>query len=111
MTLKRKAEMKRTRIKRREPKRIWDKAREKLEREGCCRLCGCTRDLQAAHTIPKAMSDVRIEGPKGGVYLLVPEDATVPLCGDFGEGCHGLHDRHEVDLLPVLTLAEQVFAV
>jgi hypothetical protein len=37
----------------------------------------------------------------------VLEDRIVPLCG----ACHREYDAHELDLLPSLTLAEQVQAV
>jgi hypothetical protein len=35
-------------------------------------------------------------------------DNVVPLCGDV---CHPAYDRHELDLLPYLTLPEQLAAV
>lgn len=37
-------------------------------------------------------------------------DNVVPLCGG-PDGCHGAYDRHELDLLPYLTLPEQIAAV
>lgn len=111
MTLQRREPLKRTRMKRSQPRCSWQAAIRKLEREGACRVCGCTTDVQAAHTVSRQLQDVEVEGPRGGRYLLVKEDAVVPLCGDFGNGCHGKYDRRELDLLPYLFLAEQINAV
>lgn len=88
------------------PKRLWHLAREKVEFEGCCRLCGQTGDLQAAHVLGREH-----DRKDGGRVLIVNPDRIVPLGGDFGCDCHGKYDRHEVDLLPALTLAEELQAV
>lgn len=83
-------------------RRDWLEAVRKIEREGCCRVCGSVEMLQAAHTIGRARQDIR-EGSK----VIVKGDAVVPLC----EPCHRAYDAREVDLLPYLHLHEQVFAV
>ncbi len=92
-------------------RRDWSAARAKLEREGKCRVCGTTRDLQCSHTIGRKYQDVPVVGPRGGKVWLVKEDAVVPLCGPTPQGCHGKYDRRELDLLPYLSVEEQVYAV
>jgi hypothetical protein len=99
--------MKRNRIKQSEPRRDWSAARAKVDAEGCCRVCGSTEDLQAAHTIGRAKQDVEVSGPRGGKVLKVLADATVPLCGEH----HRLFDSRRLDLLPYLKLPEQLNAV
>ena len=89
-------------------RRDWtSEAIPKVEREGCCRVCGSSENLEAAHTIGRRWQDERVEGPRGGTYLLVKADAVVALCLHH----HKLYDARKLDLLPYLYLPEQVFAV
>jgi hypothetical protein len=102
--------------KRSQPKRDWTEARAKVEREGSCRLCGSTVDLEAAHLIgrkcdfypPMDSMDDWDEVPRllRGLLTVRP-GRIVPLC----ELCHGAYDRHEVDLLPVVDKREAAQAV
>lgn len=88
-------------IKRGQPRRIWEDARAKLNAEGACRLCGSERALQAAHVIGRIHDEPR------GKLLYVKPERIIPLCPRD----HAAYDRHEADILPVLTTAEQVQAV
>lgn len=79
-------------------------ARQKVEDEGQCRVCGApARQCDAAHLWDKSLGGGGFKDP----------DLIVPLCAAIkgGAGCHGLYDAHELDLLPYLTLAEQVALV
>ena len=81
-------------------RRNWKEARAKVDAEnGRCRVCGAP-NAEAAHVIPRSLAP--------GVGNNMSADNIVPLCGDQ---CHPAYDRHELDLLPYLTLAEQVAAV
>lgn len=94
------------------PKRVWNDALDKVEAEGECRVCGATDYIEAAHVVSRKAADVEMVGPKGGRYLYVKPDAVVPLCGPFSaNNCHGTHDGRELDLLPYLTVEEQLCAV
>ncbi len=88
-------------------RRDWRRALRKVNQEGQCRVCKSQVNLQAAHTISRRLQDVEIEGPRGGIMLLVKADAIVPLC----EQHHLEYDARELDLLPYLFLHEQVYAV
>lgn len=94
------------------PKRDWTQARAKVEREGRCRYCksreGTNGELQAAHVIGREHDrpPKHVLGDRPAVWLVF-EQRTVPLC----PFCHDAYDAHEIDLLPVLTLEEQVQAV
>ena len=80
-------------------KRDWTAARDKVEREGVCRVCGTgSLKLDAAHVIPRSLN------PTDGAML---EESIVPLC----RACHTATDSHELDLLPYLTVEEQAAAV
>jgi 5-methylcytosine-specific restriction endonuclease McrA len=105
--LESKTGLKRSRIKSREPRRDWTEAITKVQEEGRCRVCGASENLEAAHVIPRAKSDERVTGPRGGEVLRVPRDAVVPLCREH----HGDYDAHRLDLLPFLFVPEQIFAV
>ncbi len=86
--------------------------RDKVDAEGECRYCGGNKDLEMAHTIGKAEQDLETVGPRGGRGKYVPEAAVIPLCGGFTENnCHYRYDCHEIDILPVLYLAEELNAV
>lgn len=78
--------------------RDWAQMREKVDREGACRigggLCG---PPEAAHIIPR--SRVRYGGEG--------RDNCVPLCRRH----HTLYDADDLDILPYLTREEQAYAV
>lgn len=79
-------------------KRDWRAARDKCAREGRCRVCGSTQLLDVAHLIPRS----RVGPPDG-------EDPrnVIPLC----RLCHmQSHNGTGIDLLPLLSLAEQGYA-
>lgn len=80
-------------------------ARAKVEHEGGCRVCGAAAALcDAAHIWDRSLGGPGFDDP----------DAVVPLCslakGSLS-GHHDAYDRHELDLLPYLTTAEQVALV
>lgn len=78
--------------------------RQKVEDEGCCRVCGApASQCDAAHLWDRSL------GSKG----FEETDLIVPLCAQIkgGHGCHGLYDAHQLNLLPYLTLREQVALV
>jgi hypothetical protein len=81
-----------------------NRARRKVEDEGQCRNCGLpARYCDAAHTFDRSLSRSGFDDP----------DLIVPLCSGIrgGLGCHGLYDSHQLDLLPLLTIEEQVALV
>ena len=81
-------------------RRNWKEARQKVEREGFrCRVCRSSFQVEAAHVIPRSLAP--------GVGTNMGADNIVPLCRD----CHIEYDQHRLDLLPALTLPEQVAAV
>ena len=80
-------------------RRDWREARAKVEYEsGRCRVCYAP-NADAAHVIPRSLAP--------GVGNNMRADNIVPLCRD----CHTEYDQHRLDLLPYLTLPEQVAAV
>lgn len=99
------------------PKRDWTAARAKVTGEEVCRLGraggDCQGQLEAAHTIGRSCD--RPWTPPDGfdptvddTYdLWVNPQAIVPLCRRH----HKLYDAHGIDLLPVLTIDEQLRAV
>ena len=80
-------------------RRDWTAARAKVEADnhGRCRVCRAA-GVDAAHVIPRSINPT--EANMGA-------DAVVGLC----RRCHTLVDSHQLDLLPYLTLDEQVHAV
>jgi hypothetical protein len=90
--------LKRTSPRRSQPRRDWTGARAKVENEACCRRCGGTYRLEAAHVIGR-------EVDRDAAYVVLAV-RIVPLCNY----CHGAYDRHEIDLLPHLRLEEQIAA-
>lgn len=115
-----------------QPKRDWTDARAKVDAEGQCRVCRCKdRPLQAAHVSGRRYDEhlecgicegtgVRRDGERcrrcaGSGWskaLYVNPDRIVPLCEHMTEdGCHSLYDAKKIDLLPYLTIDEQVQAV
>lgn len=79
--------------------------RRKVEDEGACRVCGTgpASKLDAAHTWDRSLGGKGFDDP----------DLIVPLCSQIkgGLGCHDLYDAHQLDLLPYLTLNEQLALV
>lgn len=102
-------------MKRRQTKRDWSEALDKVEEEGRCRACsvpagsyidGFPVQLEAAHVIGRKYDEVEI-GPRGGKTLVVKRESVIPLCN----ACHLQYDAHRLDLLPFLFLPEQIEAV
>ena len=88
------------RLMKRSKRRDWTDPRAKVDAEGKCRVCARAGiKLDAAHLIPRS----RVSAGAGEHV-----DNIVPLCA---ERCHPAFDRHELDLLPFLTLGEQGKAV
>jgi len=79
-------------------RRDWTAARAKVEADnhGRCRVCR-TAGVDAAHIIPRSINPT--EANMGA-------EAVVGLC----RRCHTKYDSHQLDLLPHLTLDEQVHA-
>jgi hypothetical protein len=77
-------------------KRDWSYARSKVEAEGVCRFCGSPGPLDPAHVVPRSA---------GGD---MDARAIVPLCR---ARCHPAYDGGRLELLPVLTRAEEIHAV
>lgn len=86
--------------------RYWDGAREKVRREGRCRLCPEVYALEAAHTLARKY-DEATELEDGTWAIFVDPDDVVPLC----PSCHHAYDHRRVSLLEVLTYREQAAAV
>jgi len=86
--------------------RDWKDARAKVDREGCCRVCLSTVDVQAAHVVGRR-NDETVIGRRGGRRKMVRDVDVVPLC----PSCHGMYDARDLDLLPYLTWEEQAAAV
>ena len=85
-----------------QPRRDWSAARAKVEAEGVCRVCR-RPNPEAAHVTGR-----KHDKPKaGGKTLYVKPESVVALCGQH----HRAYDAHELDLLPYLTLDEQLQAV
>lgn len=81
--------------------RDWTDAREKVDGEGHCRVCGRAGvKLDAAHIIPRS----RMGAGMGGEH----PDNIVPLCH---ERCHPAYDSGPLDLLAYLTIGEEAQAV
>ena len=90
----------------------WADAIHKLENEGACRVCSMHGEdtngpLEAAHSINQAAQDVILTGPRGGQYMYVQPDAVVPLCSMH----HRRYDARGLDLLPYMSVPEQINAV
>ncbi len=109
MVLQRKTE-----LKRKQPRRIWSEALDKLQDEQRCRVCraapgtiidGSPVVLECAHTVGREHDPVEA-GPRGGEVRVVKREATVPLCRDD----HRAFDEHRLDLLPYLSRREEVYA-
>ncbi len=79
-------------------RRDWSLANAK--REGGCRVCG-KHPAELAHVINRARDERR------GDVATVHPDSVAPLCKDH----HRRYDARRLDLLPYLTVEEQVRAV
>ena len=79
--------------------RNWADARRKVDESGArCRVCRTSNGpIDAAHIIPRSLA------PNAGEHA----DAICELC----RKCHVDYDSHRLDLLPYLSLAEQLSAV
>lgn len=103
--------VKKPRPPRRQPERLWDKARAKVADERACRFCGTrlnAEHLHACHVIGRdrdAFDPVTRE-PREQPWVVEP-DRIVPGCS----GCHVAYDMNEIDLLGKLTLEEELQAV
>lgn len=91
-----------------EPRRDWDAAIAKRDAEGCCRVCGATTNLEAAHVMGREHDEPAHPGSR--VLYVAPARIFV-LCGPFPAGCHGDFDHHRLDVLHLLTADEQAQAV
>ena len=70
-----------------------------------CRACGRNGHLEAAHVIGREHDDRNIVG-KTRLILVLP-DRIIPLC----RTCHESQHRNELEMVPLLSRAEQVQAV
>ena len=97
-------------------KRDWSLARAKCDAEPGCRNCGFPR-VEAAHIIgrehdgkePLCASAWEVHY---GIWSpgLVVSERILPLCRECHQGPNGVHAKR-LDLLPLLTLDEQLQAV
>lgn len=116
-------------MKRSQPRRDWTAAREKVEREGRCRIemrlvygitGTCAGPLEAAHIIGRECDeyvaawaiemetlDVSQRPKTAYATWRVDPDRIVPLCHKH----HRAYDDHELDLLGYLTPEEEAQAV
>jgi hypothetical protein len=90
----------------RKVERYWDGAREKVRREGRCRLCPEVYGLQFAHTIGR-VHDEKVQLEDGTFAIFVDPFDGIPLCPQ----CHQDYDHRRVSILEVMTLEEQAAAV
>lgn len=79
-------------------RRDWAAAHDKVRAEGNCRACHLPAQ-DPAHIVPRSRIGIGMGGED-------PRN-VVPLC----RRCHGLYDEGALDLLPVLSLVEQAYAV
>ena len=77
--------------------RDWTAARAKVEAEGKCRVCQTVGAVDAAHVVPRSANST----PEN-----MTADAVIPLC----RSCHQRQHAAKLDVLPYLTLEEQVAA-
>jgi hypothetical protein len=76
--------------------RNWKKARQKVDLEGGCRVCGSDYMIEAAHS-----SYIRFDDNT------VDPDRVIPLC----KQCHMKYDAHELDILAYISYEEQAIVV
>lgn len=84
--------------------RVWKEAREKVDAEAGCRVCGYPHRVEAAHVTGRVHDRPKTPGAK---TVYVAPDSVVPLCRDH----HTQYDAHNLDLLPHLFKPEQLRAV
>lgn len=106
------------------PKRDWQSAREKVERERFCRVAkatlesasvwgamgGCSGPIEAAHIVGREhdkMTPGFFRTPRTGGFWPVSPERIVPLCSRH----HQLYDDHKLDLLGYLMAEEEAQAV
>lgn len=87
-------------MKRGQPRRDWSAVTITAEDE--CRWCGRAGQTERAHVAGRTYDRKQDNGVRW-----VNPDSIVGLC----RACHTAYDSHRLDLLPCLTLAEQVQAV
>lgn len=97
----------------------WKEAREKVEREGKCRVCSRSAAalaadglrLEAAHLAPRQFDEIDRE-LVDPVRVVDPHN-VVGLCGPAttSMSCHGRFDGGVLDILPYLTKDEQAAVV
>lgn len=80
-------------------RRDWSAA--EFKRTDYCRMCAKPGKIELAHVIGRNRDERR------GATVLVNPDSVVPLCDE----CHRRYDAHDLDILPILSLDEQVAAV
>jgi hypothetical protein len=97
-------------------RRNWELAETK---RGPCRHCGTTSHIELAHVAGRehdrkpAIRDPSVAAwtPRpsfrGGSVVWVHPDRVIPLC----RGCHRAQHERRIDLLPLLSLAEQIQAI
>lgn len=85
-------------------RRDWRLAREKCDFEGQCRACGRTGHIEAAHVIGRERD---YDLSRNERNIVVVPDRILPLCRD----CHEKQHRNELEMVPLLSRAEQVQAV
>ena len=93
--------------------RNWQAAREKVDLEGCCRVCGTTFRIEAAHVVAREHdASFPVRNEDWSPYDVAP-DRIIPLCGPATDTttCHGKQHAKTLDLLTHLTEPEQVQAV
>lgn len=78
-----------------------------------CRVCGIQGRTERAHVAGRKYDRPKRRGGLPLKLLEVHPDSIVPLCGPAGDrhSCHHQYDAGELDLLPYLSLAEQLRAV
>lgn len=106
--------------------KVWTEARGKVGTEGKCRVCGRSPSehpglvfrLEAAHTVGEDYQDETrfsfdpaFAEDEGLSIELVKAASVVPLCIDEAGGCLSRYESGELDLLPYLTVEEQLDAV
>lgn len=99
------------------PDRFWDDARAKVDEEGCCRICkrppAPGRPIEAAHVLGREHDEPMVSRSTGEILrvLYVAPDRIFPACGPSPSGCHGMAERKEINVLPYLTLEEELQAI
>lgn len=93
-------------MKRSQPKREWSAAREKVVNERVCRNCGALQ-VETAHILGRTYDRYAPLRADGWRKWTVAPDRVLPLCSD----CHRRQHDGRLEILPLLTLEEQLQAV